>query len=245
MSIRPGGGAAGGGTGPTDAEVADAIAAAKGLPLALTGATQPTRYVGRWSATGAPVTGTFAVGDFGLDGQGDLQVCTVAGTPGTWRSHGSGTYQPLDADLTAIAALSTTSFGRALLALADAAAGRTALALGSAAVAATTDFAPAASASTMPRNTQTGTTYTLVAGDAGKVVRCTNAGAVTVTVPPNSSVAFGTDPDTIINVYAAGAGGTTIAAGAGVTIRNNSTALVQYGECSLRKDGTDEWVRTG
>lgn len=38
-------------------------------------------------------------------------------------------YQPLDSDLTAIAALTTTSFGRSLLALADAAAGRTALGL--------------------------------------------------------------------------------------------------------------------
>jgi len=37
--------------------------------------------------------------------------------------------QPLDSDLTAIAALTTTSFGRSLLALADAAAGRTALGL--------------------------------------------------------------------------------------------------------------------
>ena len=36
-------------------------------------------------------------------------------------------YQPLDSDLTAIAALSTTSFGRAFLALADAAAARTAI----------------------------------------------------------------------------------------------------------------------
>lgn len=36
-------------------------------------------------------------------------------------------YQPLDSDLTAIAALATTSYGRALLTLADAAAGRTAL----------------------------------------------------------------------------------------------------------------------
>lgn len=38
--------------------------------------------------------------------------------------------QPLDSDLTAIAALTTTSYGRAFLALADAAAGRTALGLG-------------------------------------------------------------------------------------------------------------------
>ena len=40
-------------------------------------------------------------------------------------------FQPLDSDLTAIAALSTTTFGRGLLALADAAAARTALGLGS------------------------------------------------------------------------------------------------------------------
>lgn len=43
-------------------------------------------------------------------------------------------YQPLDSDLSAIAALSTTSFGRALLALADAAALRTAADVGAQAV---------------------------------------------------------------------------------------------------------------
>jgi len=41
----------------------------------------------------------------------------------------SSVYQPLDSDLTAIAALSTTTYGRALLAMADAAAGRSALGL--------------------------------------------------------------------------------------------------------------------
>jgi hypothetical protein len=44
-------------------------------------------------------------------------------------AEGAAAYQPLDSDLTAIAALTTTSFGRALLALADAAALRTAAAL--------------------------------------------------------------------------------------------------------------------
>lgn len=39
---------------------------------------------------------------------------------------GNAAYQPLDSDLTAIAALTSTAFGRALLELADAAAGRTA-----------------------------------------------------------------------------------------------------------------------
>jgi len=52
-------------------------------------------------------------------------------------ARGDARYQPLDSDLTAIAALSTTSFGRALLELADAAAGRTALGLGSLATAST------------------------------------------------------------------------------------------------------------
>jgi hypothetical protein len=44
----------------------------------------------------------------------------------------STVYQPLDSDLTAIAALTTTAYGRAFLTLADAAAGRTALSLGTA-----------------------------------------------------------------------------------------------------------------
>jgi hypothetical protein len=48
--------------------------------------------------------------------------------------------QPLDDDLTAIAAISTTAYGRALLALADAAAGITAFGLGSIATHATTEY---------------------------------------------------------------------------------------------------------
>lgn len=63
--------------------------------------------------------------------------------------------QPLDADLTAIAALTTTAYGRAFLALANAAAARTALSLGTAATSATGDFdasgaAAAAQAASQP-----------------------------------------------------------------------------------------------
>lgn len=57
-----------------------------------------------------------------------------------------GSYQPLDSDLTAIAALSTTSYGRALLALADAAAGRTAFGLGTASTHAHGDYDAAGAA---------------------------------------------------------------------------------------------------
>lgn len=93
----------------------------------------------------------------------------------------------------------------------------------------------------IPAVTESTTSRTLVASDAGKVVECTSASAVTVTVPPNSSVAFPTG--TIINIYAAGAGGVTMAAGSGVTVRNLAN-LTQYREVSLRKRGTDEWVQS-
>lgn len=55
-------------------------------PLALagsTGATAASRYVGA-TVSGAPGSGTFAVGDFIIDQGGNIRVCTVAGTPGTW-----------------------------------------------------------------------------------------------------------------------------------------------------------------
>jgi hypothetical protein len=63
-------------------------------------------------------------------------------------------------------------------------------------------------------NAQTGTTYSLVIADATyKLVTCSNATAITVTVPP-SLFAIG---DTI-NVQQIGAGQVTFAQGAGVTI---------------------------
>ena len=49
----------------------------------LTGATTATRYVGG-TTNGAPVSGTFAVGDFIIDQTATIWVCTTAGTPGTW-----------------------------------------------------------------------------------------------------------------------------------------------------------------
>ncbi len=59
------------------------IAIPQPVPLGLTGATAATRYVGA-TTSGAPASGTFAVGDFVVDQSGQVFVCTVAGTPGTW-----------------------------------------------------------------------------------------------------------------------------------------------------------------
>jgi hypothetical protein len=62
-------------------------------------------------------------------------------------------------------------------------------------------------------NAQTGTTYTLVAGDNGKLVTMSNGSPITLTIPP--SVFSAGD---IINVQSIGVGLTTFAQGAGVTI---------------------------
>jgi len=59
---------------------ADYLAVASG---GLTGATNATRYVGG-TANGAPISGTFAVGDFIVDATSSIWVCVTAGTPGTW-----------------------------------------------------------------------------------------------------------------------------------------------------------------
>jgi len=62
-------------------------------------------------------------------------------------------------------------------------------------------------------NAQTGTTYTAVAGDSGKLVTLTNASAITVTLPP-SVYAVGEQ----INFVQLGAGQVTFSQGSGVTI---------------------------
>ena len=69
---------------------ADYLAVASG---GLTGATAATRFVGG-TASGHPVAGTFAVGDFVVDQTGTSWVCTVAGTPGTWVSPAAGSGLP-------------------------------------------------------------------------------------------------------------------------------------------------------
>ena len=53
----------------------------------MAGATAGTRFVGG-TTSGAPTTGTFAVGDYVVDQTGAMYVCTVAGTPGTWKTVG-------------------------------------------------------------------------------------------------------------------------------------------------------------
>lgn len=93
-------------------------------------------------------------------------------------------------------------------------------------------------------NAQTGTSYTLVLADAGKLVELNNAAAITLTIPTNASVAF--PVGTQVNILQTGAGQVTVS-GAGVTI-NGTPGLklrTQWASATLVKRGTDTWVIMG
>lgn len=98
-------------------------------------------------------------------------------------------------------------------------------------------------------NAQTGTTYTLVLTDNGRLVTLSNASAIAVTVPLNSSVAYATGA--IVNIQQIGAGAVTIQGASGVTITSTgatATAPVtraQYSAASIIKTGTDSWTVIG
>ena len=96
-------------------------------------------------------------------------------------------------------------------------------------------------------NAQTGTTYTMVLTDGGKIITSSNASAQTITIPPNSSVAF--PIGTQIEVYNLGAGITSVTGGSGVTLNGVSTGTgalnAQYSAVSCFKIATDTWLMAG
>ena len=96
-------------------------------------------------------------------------------------------------------------------------------------------------------NAQTGTTYTFVLADAGKMVTSSNGSAQTLTVPPTLSptdFAVGTQ----IIVQAIGSGTVTLAEGSGVTINSkddNKDIDGQYAAATLIKTATNVWSLIG
>ena len=83
-------------------------------------------------------------------------------------------------------------------------------------------------------NAQTGTTYTLVAGDVNKLVTASNTGGITVTIP--ISVFSAND---VINVQQINTGQVTFAAASGATVTSNGATpaapklRTQYSACSI------------
>jgi hypothetical protein len=93
-------------------------------------------------------------------------------------------------------------------------------------------------------NAQINTTYTLVLTDNGRLVTLSNAAAITLTVPLNSSVAFATGA--VVNIQQIGAGQVTVAGASGVTLNGTGTALrAQWSAASLVKTATDTWTLIG
>lgn len=89
--------------------------------------------------------------------------------------------------------------------------------------------------------------YTLVLSDAGKLIQMAVSSANTLTVPPNSSVAF--PVGTQILVIQQGTGQTTITAGAGVSIFSkdgNLKTSARYSAVTLiKREGGDNWYAIG
>lgn len=88
--------------------------------------------------------------------------------------------------------------------------------------------------------------YTLVLGDADKIVEMNVASANNLTVPLNSSVAYAVGTQILLAQY--GAGQTTVVATGGVTIRSTGGKLKltgQYSGATLIKIATDEWYLFG
>ena len=98
---------------------------------------------------------------------------------------------------------------------------------------------------TISFNAQTGTTYTLVASDASKLVTTSNASAITVTIPADI-FAVGN----IINVQSIGVGLTTISGGA-VTITSTGASAAapilrtRYSACSIICTNTNVFTIIG
>lgn len=90
--------------------------------------------------------------------------------------------------------------------------------------------------------------YTLVLGDAGKVIEMNTAiiaGWAKITVPTNASVAF--PIGTTIHGAQYGEGQFSFHAAVGVTIRHfdGPFSAGQYAWCSITKVATDEWYLYG
>ena len=98
-------------------------------------------------------------------------------------------------------------------------------------------------------NTQTGTTYTTVLADNGKLITQSNASAIATTIPLNSSVAYPVGAQ--LNIAQLGAGQITVAGASGVTVvSTGATAATpktraQYSSLTAIQTSTDNWLVAG
>jgi RNase P/RNase MRP subunit p29 len=96
-----------------------------------------------------------------------------------------------------------------------------------------------------PTNSQTGTTYTLVLADNGKIVELSNTAAIALTVPTNATVAFPIGVQ--IQLLQTNTGQVTVAGTSGVTVNASPGLKIrgQWSSATLVKRATDTWVLLG
>jgi hypothetical protein len=98
-------------------------------------------------------------------------------------------------------------------------------------------------------NTQSGTSYTTVLADNGKIVTQTNASSITTTIPPLSSVLYPIGAQITFAQF--GAGQVTIQGGSGVTIVSTGATSstpklrVQYSTATAIQTSNDNWLVVG
>ena len=98
-------------------------------------------------------------------------------------------------------------------------------------------------------NAQTGTTYTTVLADNGKLITQTNASAIATTIPLNASVAYPVGAQ--INIAQMGAGQVTISGAGGVTIASTGATATapklraQYSTATAVQTATNTWLVMG
>jgi hypothetical protein len=98
-------------------------------------------------------------------------------------------------------------------------------------------------------NAQTGTTYTTVLADNGKLVTLTNGSSIAVTIPPNSSVAYPVGAQ--INMAQLDVGQVTVSGGVGVTVVSTGAtastpkARTRYSSLTAVQTSTDNWLVLG
>jgi hypothetical protein len=96
------------------------------------------------------------------------------------------------------------------------------------------------------QNPQTGTSYTLVIGDAdNRIVELSNTAAITLTIPLNSSVPFAIGSQ--IQLLQTNVGQVTIAPTGGVTVNANPGLKLraQWSFATLIKRAENTWVLVG
>jgi hypothetical protein len=93
--------------------------------------------------------------------------------------------------------------------------------------------------------TQSGTSYTLVLGDAGDYIQTTSTTAVTITVPNQVTVTWAADTE--IYFEQNNTGQITFVGASGVTINSSETlkTFARYSVVALKRVASDVWTLTG